>query len=181
MELSLLGIRFFLALVFLTSSLPKLAAPDDFRRALRNYQLLPFRLVRPVATWLPRFELALAVALLVGVATPITASLTATALLVFSAAVAVNLARGRRIECGCFSSGSPRKITWLLVARDIALGLAAIAVAAWPPAMWTGREAVAVLVAAVFAVLTEQLVTEWIRLRGSVSSVRAVLSEGLTR
>ena len=170
MELPLLGIRFLLALVFLTASLPKLAAPNDFRRALRNYQLVPLRLVRPVATWLPRFELALAVALLVGVAAPITASLTATALLVFSAAVAFNLARGRKIECGCFSGSSPREITWRLVLQDVVLAASAIGVATEAPPMWAGNESFAVFFAAAFALVVVQLATEWMRLRRAVSA-----------
>jgi uncharacterized membrane protein YphA (DoxX/SURF4 family) len=163
-ELSLLGIRFFLGLVFLTASLPKLAAPDDFRRALRNYQLLPFRLVRPVATWLPRLELVLAVGLLAGVATPAIASLAATALFVFSAAVAVNLARGRKIECGCFSSSAPRQIAWPLVARDLVLAVAAAGVAIESPPMWVGRSTVVVAVIAASVVVIEQLAVESARL-----------------
>lgn len=170
MELSLLGIRFFLGLVFLTSSLPKLAAPGDFRRALRNYQLLPLGLVGPVARWLPRVELALALALLVGIATPLTAGLTAAALLVFSGAVAINLARGRKIECGCFSGSSPREITWRLVVQDVVLAASAIAVATEAPSMWAGRDSFAVLLGAAFVLVAVQLAMEWMRLRRAVSA-----------
>lgn len=173
----LLGIRLFLGLVFLTASLPKLAAPDDFRSALRNYQLLPFRLVRPVATWLPRFELVLAVALLIGIGTPATASLTAAALFLFSLAAGVNLARGRKIECGCFSSSSPREITWRLVVTDIALGAAATVVAVASPPMWVGRPTVAVFLVAACAVLTEQLVVEAMRLYRTLEHARAAASK----
>jgi hypothetical protein len=169
-QLLLLGIRLFLGLVFLTSSLPKLAAPADFRRALRNYQLLPLRLVRPVATWLPRAELALALALLVGIATPLTATLAAAALLVFSGAVVINLARGRKIECGCFSGSSPREITWRLVLQDVILAGSAIGVATGAPPMWAGSDSFAVLLAAAFALVVVQLATEWMRLRRAVSA-----------
>jgi len=181
MELSLLGIRFLLGLVFLTASLPKLAAPDDFRRALRNYRLLPFRLVRPVAAWLPRFELALALALLSGLATRVATSLAATALLVFSAAVAVNLARGRKIECGCFSGLSPREITWRLAARDVGLGAAAVAVATSPPPIWGGRESIAVLLAATLALLCAQLAAEWTRLRRALLIAQREFLDGVRR
>ncbi len=176
MELSLLGIRFFLGLVFLTASLPKLAATDDFRRALGNYQLLPFRLVRPVATWLPRLELVLALALLAGLAAPITASIAAAALFVFSTAVGVNLARGRKIECGCFSGPARRQITWPLVLRDLALAVAAVAVAVQPPPMWAGRATIALLFVAISAVLVDQLVTEWVRLHRALESAHVGFS-----
>lgn len=172
MQLSLLGIRLFLGLVFLASSLPKLAAPADLRRALRNYQLLPLRLVRPVATWLPRAELALALALLVGIATPLTATLAAAALLVFSGAVVINLARGRKIECGCFSGSSPREITWRLVLQDVILAGSAIGVAMGAPPMWAGSDSFAVLLAAAFALVVIQPATEWMRLRRAVSASR---------
>ena len=177
MELSLLGIRFFLGLVFLTASLPKLAAPHDFRLALGNYRLLPFRLVRPVAAWLPRVELLLAVLLLSGVGVRGAASLAAAALLVFSTAVAITLARGRKIDCGCLSGSSPREITWRLVGRDAALAAAAVGVAASPPPAWPGRETIAVLLAALFAVLIEQLLSEWFRMRRALSAVERARAE----
>lgn len=170
MELSLVGVRVFLGLVFLTSSLPKLAAPADFRRALRNYQLLPLRLVRPVATWLPRAELALALALLVGIETSLMATLAAAALLVFSGAVAINLARGRKIECGCFSGSSPREITWRLVLQDVVLAGPAIGVATKAPPMWAGSDSFAIFLAAAFALVVVQLAMEWMRLRRAVSA-----------
>ncbi len=192
MELSLLGIRFFLGLVFLTASLPKLAAPNDFSRALRNYELLPLGLVRPVARWLPRLELVLALALLGGVVTTVTASLAGAALLIFSAAVAINLLRGRRIECGCFSAAAPRRITWWLVLRDVALAAAVIATAARPPATWSlaswpvgaghadvGHDAIAVLIAALVAVASGQLASEGIRLRRALESPAWSSREGL--
>jgi uncharacterized membrane protein YphA (DoxX/SURF4 family) len=182
-ELSLLGIRFFLGLAFLTASLPKLAAPNDFRRALRNYRLLPFRLVGPVARWLPRLELMLALALLTGLAPAIAASLAAATLLAFSAAAAINLARGRRIECGCFGGSSPRRITWSLVLRDVVLAGAAIVVAVRPPSTWTliewpveqagpsvGRDAVALLIVALAAVVCEEVASDGQRLRRALRS-----------
>ena len=170
MELSLLGMRLLLGFVFLSSSLPKLAAPDDFRRALSNYRLLPFHLVRPVAVWLPRLELVLALMLMAGVATRAVAFLAAAALLVFSIAVAINLGRGRRIDCGCFGGSSPREITWRLVGRDVALAAAAVAVAASPSPSWVGSESVAVTLTAVLAVLIGQLLSEWLRLRRALSA-----------
>jgi len=176
-ELSLLGIRFLLAFVFITASLPKLAAPDDFRRAVRNYQLLPFSLVRPVASWLPRLELAVGVALLSGFATRVAASVAASALFGFCAAVSVNLRRGRTIDCGCFGGSAPRQITWHLVATDVALGACSVAIAVSPPQGWAASDAIAVLIAAAVAVPIRQLITEALRLRRALTVLQNTPAE----
>jgi hypothetical protein len=189
MELLLLGARLFLGVVFLSASIPKLFAAREFRRALTNYQLLPVWLVAPVGTWLPRFELLIAAALLTGVAITITATIAGLALLAFSVAVGVNLARGRSIECGCFGGASPRRITWRLALRDVVLAAAAFAVAAHPPAIWTAvawpvttsgsasaTDALAILLVSASTVAVEHLVVEWVRLRTIVSAENSDLA-----
>ncbi len=186
MELLLLGARLFLGVVFLSASIPKFFAPREFRRALTNYQLLPVWLVAPVVTWLPRFELLIAAALLAGVAITITATIAGLALLAFSVAVGVNLARGRSIECGCFGGASPRRITWRLALRDVVLAAAALAVAAHPPAVWaavgwpvttsgsaSATDALAVLLVSASVVAVEQVVAEWVRLRAIISAANS--------
>jgi hypothetical protein len=189
MELLLLGARLLLGVVFLSASIPKLFAPRDFRRALTNYQLLPIWLVAPVATWLPRFELLIAVALLTGVAITITATIAGLALLAFSIAVGVNLARGRQIECGCFGAVSPRRITWWLVLRNLLFAGAAVVLAVNPPGTWTTlgwpfstsataatSDAVAILLAALAALVLEQLITEGARVSALLSSAASAFA-----
>jgi uncharacterized membrane protein YphA (DoxX/SURF4 family) len=135
-ELLALGSRFALVILFLSAGLAKLSASEEFARAVRNYDLLPARWVAPVATWLPRLEVAAALLLGLGVLTTVVAAGLAGLLLVFTAAVAVNLVRGREIDCGCFGSSAPRRITWATVARNLALTALAALVVAWsPPAL----------------------------------------------
>lgn len=126
--------RFVVGFIFLTTAIPKLLSASEFERAVRNYDLLPGSAVGPVARWLPRFELACGLMLLVGVAI-IPIALTAAVLLVtFSVAVGLNLARGRRIDCGCSGVVSARRIGWPLAAADVGLaGLAVFAGLASPP------------------------------------------------
>jgi uncharacterized membrane protein YphA (DoxX/SURF4 family) len=133
--------RFFLALVFLVVGAVKISQPDEFERAVTNYRLLPRRFSRPVALWLPRAELAAGVLLALGVALVPVSCLLALLLLVFSGAVAVNLLRGREIDCGCFGSSTPQKMTWLTVGRNLALMAMALSVALSPPSalsLWPG-------------------------------------------
>jgi putative oxidoreductase len=174
-------------LVFLSASIPKLLAPADFALAVRNYRLLPPRLNGPVATWLPRLELGLACALLLGLATKPAGGLAAAALLVFAGAITINLVRGRRIECGCFSTVSPRSIGWSLVLRDLLLVLLAIIVIAAAPqtfavdALWSGHarplgigEGVAVVLIASSAVLVLLLFDEARRVRQAMHSLGSI-------
>jgi uncharacterized membrane protein YphA (DoxX/SURF4 family) len=125
-----LACRFVLGFVFLFASLPKLAAPRDFGRAVANYQLVPHALVRHVARWLPALEFVAAACLLAGVAIPVVAALASALLLVFAAAVTINLLRGRVIECGCGGLAAPKRIGPGLVARDLVLAGAGAALAA---------------------------------------------------
>lgn len=120
--------RYVVAFVFLTAAIPKLVERREFERAVRNYALVPDRTVPAVATWLPRLELACALALLLGVGVSLFAGIAAVLLLAFAAAIAVNLMRGRSIECGCRGFVASRRIGWGLVAGDMFLaGMAAIA------------------------------------------------------
>ncbi len=72
---------------------------------MRAYSLLPEGLVGPVALVLPWFEIALAVLLLVGLATRAAAVMSALLMAAFIAGVASAAARGLSIDCGCFGGG----------------------------------------------------------------------------
>ena len=117
--------RYAVGLVLLSAAIPKLGDPGELRRAIADYELLPSRLVPPLARWLPRIELACAAALLGGMATQVLGGIAASLLLLFALAVAVNLVRGRRIDCGCGGSMARKRIGWDVVAGDLLLAAAA--------------------------------------------------------
>lgn len=125
--------RFALAAVFVVAGLAKLRHSDDFARAIAGYELLPRGVVPAVAVWLPRLEVGAGTLLLAGFLIVPTAVVLAAALVIFTAAVALALLRGREIDCGCFGTVSPRRITWSTVGRNVVLLTAAIVVAADPP------------------------------------------------
>jgi uncharacterized membrane protein YphA (DoxX/SURF4 family) len=125
--------RYVVALVLVTAAVPKLVDAREFERVVTNYELLPSRLVRPVALWLPRLELACGLALLLGVAVKPVVAAAGLLLLVFAGAVALNLKRGREIDCGCYGSIAPRRIGWPLVAGDVLLAAIAILAALADP------------------------------------------------
>ena len=185
------GLRFTLAFVFLGAALPKLAAADDFAVAVANYRLVPDRWTRSAARIVPRVELIVGTALLLGVEPSGVALAAALLLGVFAVAVAINLARGRVIECGCAGAASPRRITWGLVAKDIFLAACAIGVffegatalsllQFWGPEVRhvaTGS-AIASLLVAGTAVLVYSLASQTMRLRRAIDELDRARTAG---
>ncbi len=121
MEAIALGLRSSLGLILLVAGGSKVAAPDRVIRAIGAYDLLPRRAVQPVARSLPLLEMATGALLLTGAAAGLAALAAAGMLAVFAAAVALNLARGRRFDCGCAGLSGSRPISWGLVARNVLL------------------------------------------------------------
>lgn len=175
-EFAALTGRYLLAFVFLTASAPKLLARADFEAALANYGLLPPRLVPAVARWLPRLELACAAALFGGVALTAVGLTLAGLLLLFAGAISINLARGRRIECGCSGLTARKTIRWPVVRRNMALAGLAVGVAT---STAEASDAIAALIAAGGLVLANLLVIEAHRTRSAAQAFTRRHSAGV--
>ncbi|MBS1106628.1 MAG: methylamine utilization MauE [Deltaproteobacteria bacterium] len=132
-----------LALLFGATAFEKARDFNGFRAALIGYALLPERLAGAIAALLASSEAALAIAL----GAPAALELRATALVasaallaLYGAAIAVNLARGRRdIECGCGGPASRQPLSEWLLARNALLLAAALVCrggAASRPLVW---------------------------------------------
>jgi uncharacterized membrane protein YphA (DoxX/SURF4 family) len=182
-----LAARFVLATVFGLAGVAKLSARAAFASAVAKYELLPERLVRPVALAIPPLEVAGGSLLALGLATQPVAALLGLALCAFTAAAATALLRGKSLDCGCFGPAAPRPITWLTIARNLGLlALAALVVVHGPrtlalDALVLGSgdvstsTALAVLVAAtvgVFSALTASEALRYRRLRATVARER---------
>jgi hypothetical protein len=119
-----------LAGIFGTAAAAKLKAMSAFVGVVENYRLLPAALVLPAAWALPPTELLAALGLLVPATRPLAALVATALLLLFALAIGVNLARGRdRIDCGCFVGLLRQRLSWALVARNLALALAGLVLA----------------------------------------------------
>lgn len=97
--------RLVLAGVFLAAAAPKLLDPAAFAEAITKYQVFPDAAVNLIATVVPALELVGALALL----TPWrrgAALLLVGMLLAFTVLLAVSLARGLDLSCGCFGTSS---------------------------------------------------------------------------
>lgn len=130
------ALRSFLALLFATAAMSKLANSEEFYGVVRNFRLIPDGPSRAVAVALPVVELAVAVGLLLSPLAVPAAVAAALLLAGFAAAIAINVIRGRTfIDCGCMRHGMKQPVSWLMVARNGLLVLMALGVVALLPSV----------------------------------------------
>ena len=133
--------RLALCLLFATAAVHKLRDLRAFSASVRDYQILPGAAAPAAALALLLLELGVAAALLLPGADPL-GPLAALALLaLYSAAIGVNLARGRHdLDCGCLGPAQRQPLAPWLLARNAALALGPILLlgleAAPRPASW---------------------------------------------
>jgi len=147
-------LRASLALLFAVAAGHKARDLARFRAILAEYRLLPAAATWPVAILVPAAELVTAGALTVsaGDAGPLSA---AGMLALYTAAIVINLARGRReIDCGC--AGPLRRQTlggWLVVRNGalLAAAIGCLAPTAARPLLWMDVVTVAGAVAGLAA------------------------------
>jgi uncharacterized membrane protein YphA (DoxX/SURF4 family) len=157
-----LAIRVLLALVFMTAALGKVRHRLAFQGVVANYRLIPDFAVPAFALLLPLVEAAVAGGLLV--ASPAWPEVGAAILLMlFAAAMGINIWRGRRhIDCGCFQSALKQTLSWTLVARNAGLALLlALPVAVPEGALRESGAAEAMLTGAVLFVLLQSMNILW--------------------
>lgn len=125
------------SLVLLVGAVQKMRDWNGFRTALAAYRLLPEALAMPAALALPVLEVIAGVALFSVPFRVPGAVLALAVLLAVTAAVAINIARGRiDIDCGCGGIEGRQRLSWGLVVRNAVL-MAAVALGAQAP---TARE-----------------------------------------
>lgn len=116
-----------LGVTFIVSAIPKLRHPNGFILVVLEYRILPPRLGRPFARLVPPLELFVALLLLSGTAVRFAGAVTSLLLLSFVVAIAINIARGRELDCHCFGKATRRRIGWNTLLQDGALlGLSTI-------------------------------------------------------
>ncbi|MDG4802558.1 MauE/DoxX family redox-associated membrane protein [Micromonospora sp. WMMD980] len=97
--------RLGLAAVWLIAGGAKVGDLAGSGRAVNAYQVMPYDLATVIGAALPFVELALGLLLLAGLATRVSAGVSAALLVVFVTGIASAWARGLAIDCGCFGSG----------------------------------------------------------------------------
>jgi len=115
-----------LALLFAAAALHKFRDLAGFGVVLAEYRVLPGSLLHAGVWLVPAFEACVALALLAP--GPLGPAAAAGLLGSYGAAIALNLARGRReLDCGCLGPGQGQPISGALVARNALLAAGALA------------------------------------------------------
>lgn len=123
-------LRLGLAALLLSAAWHKLRHLPAFRGAIAGYGLVPSAAVEALSVGLVAAEIALGFGLLVSAASRWAALGSATLLAIYTAAIAVNLARGRtRIDCGCAGPAGALPLSGGLVRRNALLILLALSAA----------------------------------------------------
>jgi uncharacterized membrane protein YphA (DoxX/SURF4 family) len=147
--------RLAMAAIFIQAAVHSLRDWPTYAAIVENYRLVPAPAARLAARVLPAGEILAAVLLLIPAMRVAGPALGLFLMGAFTAAVAVNVARGRtNIDCGC-GGASGQQISPALVVRNLLLCvLLAAAMAAPVPSLRDAAAAVGVLgAAAVFVVL----------------------------
>ncbi|MBW1809178.1 MAG: DoxX family membrane protein [Deltaproteobacteria bacterium] len=116
-----LPVRFYLGWVFIIACLHKIAHPGSFALDIATYDVLPLSLVNIMAISLPWMELAVGIMIVLGFRTRAAALVVAGMMVMFIVAVALALAKGLDMSCGCFASQAAQDddpISYLTVLRD---------------------------------------------------------------
>jgi len=108
---------------FVYASLDKIVHPEAFAKIVHNYRVLPGGVINIFAVILPWLELFCGMAIMLGTRVKGAAALLAAMLVVFMVAVSSAIARGIKIDCGCFSTSGEgaRKVGMPLLIQDTAL------------------------------------------------------------
>ena len=117
-----------LGVIFVVAALPKIVDPPSFAHMIYNYRLVPGPLVNFLALFMPWLELLCGLALILGIWKVAARNLIAAMLVMFIVAIAINLARGNAIDCGCFDVSAVGKSVderladmRLVILRDIGM------------------------------------------------------------
>lgn len=128
LEAARLVLQLALGGVFLVSSLGKARRPMAFLRGVSDYELLPVPLAYAFGAALIPTEAFVALALLGGFALAVALPLAMVLLLVFGAAVTINLRRHRDMLCHCYGSlGGERLSARSLVQLALLIGAGLVA------------------------------------------------------
>lgn len=97
-------LRIALGIVFIWASWEKILDPKGFVRVVQNYALLPATGVKFTAVVLPWVEALTGILLISGYCIRGSAAIVSGLMLIFIAALALNMYRGIDVTCGCFSN-----------------------------------------------------------------------------
>ncbi|MFA5403813.1 MAG: MauE/DoxX family redox-associated membrane protein [Ignavibacteria bacterium] len=98
-------LRLIIGGMFIYVAYNKLINPEEFAKAIKNYDMLPFWIINIMAIILPYIELFSGLFLILGIYKKGSSAIIGISLVIFIIALTIAYARGLNIDCGCgFSS-----------------------------------------------------------------------------
>jgi uncharacterized membrane protein YphA (DoxX/SURF4 family) len=119
MEVLALFTRLFVSLILIIAGVLKIQDQGVFVTVVESFGILPSTIAKTIGKLLPWFELILGIALILGLWPRWSTIFASSLLLIFTLVMAINLFRGKVVECGCFGRGT--KIGWKLIVRNCVL------------------------------------------------------------
>jgi uncharacterized membrane protein YphA (DoxX/SURF4 family) len=173
-------IRACVALLLASAARHKLRDAPAFRGTLAGYGLLPSSWTRAVAAAIPLLELAIAMWLASGVLRAPAAFSAAALLVVYAAAIAAGIARGRSgIDCGCAGPAARLPLGPALVVRNLVVASATLVVLLPVADRTLGILDLSAVAAAVAAMSASWLASErMLALAPRATALRAAMSHG---
>jgi uncharacterized membrane protein YphA (DoxX/SURF4 family) len=114
--------------ILIFASVEKIINPAQFAHAIFNYKLFPTGLINLLALVVPWLEFTVGIFLIGGIFEWASVTLYNGLMVVFMALIAISLARGLNISCGCFTSDpNAEKMTWITFFRDVIMLLPGLA------------------------------------------------------
>lgn len=90
--------------LFIYASIDKIAKPYAFAKIIYGYQLVPDIFIYAMAISFPWVEMITGLFLVAGIYKRTAAIILTGMLLIFATAISINLIRGLKFDCGCFST-----------------------------------------------------------------------------
>ncbi len=120
-------------LLFFLAAAHKLSTAQQFRVILEEYQVMPRALAGSAARIVPLLEVMLSIGWFTGYRPQLVALSSAAMLTIYTAAIGINLLRGRiHIGCGCgvagSSAGDQQLSSGLVLRNSVLIGIALVAV-----------------------------------------------------
>jgi len=123
-----LALRIVIGGLFVYSGGVKIMDPLSFADSIETFKLLPPHAINLLAMSLPPFELIMGLLLATGWRKRAAALAISVLAIVFAVALAQGMARGLKVDCGCFGGGAPSPgEIWFSLGRDLLL----LATSAW--------------------------------------------------
>jgi uncharacterized membrane protein YphA (DoxX/SURF4 family) len=98
-------LRLIIGAMFIYVAYNKFINPEEFAKAIKNYDMLPLQVINIMAIILPYIELFSGLFLILGIYKKGSSAIIGISLIVFIIALTTAFARGLNIDCGCgFSS-----------------------------------------------------------------------------